>query len=251
MTEKIKLKSIIVDDEAASRETLQRYLEKYCPKVEVVDTADSAKTGVVSIENHNPDLVFLDVEMPFGNAFDLLEEIENINFETIFVTAYSNYAIQALNMSASYYLLKPVDIDQLCAAVDKVYKQKEKNEVAVHSKILFDNIQSSNKQLQKIVLPQMEGFDVVFVKDIVRCQANDNFTDFHFVDGKKTMVCRTLKHFEEILSDFDFVRTHKSHMVNIQHVSKYLKGKGGQLVMSDGSVVDVSPKRKKDVMNNF
>ncbi|MEM8890228.1 MAG: response regulator, partial [Bacteroidota bacterium] len=164
------LKAIIVEDERASRETLHSYLEKYCADVEVLEMADSVKTGVIAIREHKPDLVFLDVEMPYGNAFDLLEEIGEINFQTIFVTAYSHYAIKALNYSASYYLLKPIDIEELIAAVDKVKQNIESGEHQLHTRILIDNLRTLNRQNKKVVLPVLDGFEVVEVHEIIRCQ---------------------------------------------------------------------------------
>jgi len=246
-----KLRAVIVEDEQASRETLTAYLEKYCPDVELLGEADSVKTGLEIIKLHKPDVVFLDIEMPYGNAFDLLEQIHDVDFEVVFVTAYSNYAIKALNLSASYYILKPISIDELIAAVEKIKASRDKEEVSIHSKILLDNIQEVNKPNHKIVLPLLNGFEVVHVRDIIRCQANDNFTEFHLKDGSKKLISRTLKFYEEMLKDFDFIRIHKSHLINFQYVIKYLKGKGGQVEMSDGSTVDVSVNRKAEFLEKF
>lgn len=245
------LKAVIVDDEEASRDTLKNYLSKYCPDVEVMALTDSVKTGIEAISKYKPDILFLDVEMPYGNAFDLLDQIKEPCFETVFVTAFSHYALKALNLSAAYYILKPIEIDELIAAVGKIKEQKEKNNHSFHTRILIDNISSINKPYQKVVLPLIDGFEVIQVKDIIRCEANDNFTDFVLTDGRRLLICRTLKFYEEILSEYDFLRIHKSHMINIQHLKKYLKGKGGQVVMSDGSTVDVSPNKKDDLMSRF
>ncbi|MDX9694940.1 MAG: LytTR family DNA-binding domain-containing protein [Bacteroidales bacterium] len=246
-----KLKAIIVEDELASRETLTSYLIKYCPDVELIAEADSVKSGLEAIKKHKPDVVFLDIEMPFGNAFDLLEQIEKVDFEVVFVTAYSNYAIQALNMSASYYILKPISIDELVKAVEKITQKRAEQEMPVHSKVLLENIQAVNKHNHKIVLPQLNGFDVVKINDIIRCQANDNFTEFYLTNGTKKLISRTLKFYEDLLQDFDFVRVHKSHLINMQYVVKYLKGKGGQVEMTDGSVVDVSVNQKASFLEKF
>jgi len=247
----MKLKAIIVEDEAASRETLANYLSKYCPDVALVAQAESVKEGLVAINEHHPDIVFLDVEMPYGNGFDLLDEVKDIDFATVFVTAFSNYAIKALNMSASYYILKPVDIDELIAAVEKIKEEKENDGHSFYSKVLAENLNTANKLEHKIVLPQMNGFEVIRVKDVIRIQANDNFSDFHLVDGTKKVICRTLKFYEELLADFDFLRVHKSHLVNLQYVHRYIKGKGGQLVMSDNSEVEVSQNKKKQLLDRF
>lgn len=245
------LKAIIVDDEKISRDILNDYIAKYCPDVNVCEQCDSVRTGLQAIEKHQPDIVFLDVEMPKGNGFDLLEQVKDIQFETIFVTAFDNYAIQALNYSAAYYILKPVSIDELVMAVDKIKSQKKKNAPGVHTKVLLENIKTKTIAQHKIVLPLQDGFEVVSLKDIVHCDAHDNFTDFHFVSGQKMMICRTLKFYEELLADSGFMRVHKSHLINLDHVTKYRKGKGGQLTMSNGAVIDVSPNKKDELMEQF
>lgn len=247
----MNLKAVIVEDEPASRETLKSYLNKYCKQVVVASEADSVKSGLECIAKHQPNVVFLDVEMPYGNAFDLLEQVENKDFETIFVTAYDHYAMKALNFSASYYILKPIDIDELVKAVDHISQKLETREHSIRTKVLIENLRIENKQLQKIILPLIDGFEVVQVKDIVRCQANDNFTQFFFADGSKVLICRTLKYYEEILSELDFIRVHKSHLINLQYIKRYKKGKGGQVIMSDGSEIEVSASRKPELLKRF
>lgn len=246
------LKAVIVDDEKISREILRDYLKKYCPDVTVCALAESAAAGAEEIKKQKPDIVFLDVEMPKGTGFDMLEQLEEINFETVFVTAFDNYAIQALNYSAAYYILKPVSIDELIAAVEKIKKQKEQNSTALHTRILLENIRNGNKlQQQKIVLPLQDGFEVVNIADIVYCEAHDNFTDFYFTAKNRMMICRTLKFYDELLKDSGFLRVHKSYLINLDHVVKYTRGKGGQLTMSNGSTIDVSPNKKDELMEKF
>ena len=184
-------------------------------------------------------------------GLDLLEQLENITFETVFVTAFSNYAIKALNLSASYYLLKPIDIDELVKAVEKISQSVSNNKMLNHTKILINNIKIENKQLQKIVLPLIDGFEVVQVNQIIRCEAFDNFTYIFLSTGRKLVICRTLKHFETTLADYDFLRVHKSHLINIQYIKQYKKGKGGQAIMSDGTSVDISPNRKQEFLAKF
>ncbi len=246
------MKAVIIEDEESGRETLKNYLAQYCPDVQLLGMADSVITGVELINKTSPDIVFLDVEMPYGNGFDLLEKFENITFEVVFVTAFSHYAIKALNLCASYYILKPVDIDELILAVNKIKEKKVKTTAEPsHTKVLIENLKSINKQSKKVILPVMEGFEIIHVSDIVRCEANDNFTSFHLTNGKKMLICRTLKFYEECLSDFDFVRIHKSHLINLQYVTKYNKGKGGFVTMSDGSQVDVSPNKREEFIGRF
>lgn len=247
----MKLKAIIVEDEQASRETLANYLVKYCPDVELMAKTESVKQGLEAIRTHQPDIVFLDVEMPYANGFDLLDQVEEVNFATVFVTAFSNYAIKALNLSASYYILKPVDIDELVAAVKKIKDERKDNNHAFFSKILAENLQTANQQEHKIVLPMLNGFEVIRVKEVIRIQANDNFSDFHLTDGSKRVICRTLKHYEELLSDINFLRTHKSHIVNLQYVKRYVKGKGGYVIMVDNSEVEIAPGRRKEFLERF
>ena len=246
------LKTIIVDDEIIARETLAGYLKKYCPKVQVVAQCANINEGLEAIKKHVPDVVFLDVEMPFGNAFDLLEQCEDINFETVFVTAFSHYALKALNMSASYYILKPIDITELIVAVDKMVELKQKkNQTHHHTRLLVDNLKNAKKSHHKIALPLLEGFEFVPIQEIIRCQAKDNFTDVFLKDGRRLMICRTLKFYEEVLGENGFIRIHKSHLVNMAYAVRYLKGKGGQLEMQDKSVLDVSPNKKQDLLDAF
>jgi len=249
-----EIKAIIVEDEETGRETLRNYVNKYCEGVTIVAECANIKEGNKAIEEHNPELVFLDVEMPFGNAFDLLEQLESVNFETIFVTAYSQYAIKAINYSASYYILKPIDIDELEKAVEKVRENiASKNGInnTVQTKVLLENIRTTQNQQKKIVLPVLDGFEVVGVNDIVRCEANDNFTNFYLINGDKKVICRTLKFYDDILNDSGFLRVHRSHLVNTQYIKSYKKGKGGVLIMSDNSHVDVSASKKQDLLAFF
>ena len=245
------MKAIIIEDEAASRLTLRNYLKEYCSNVNLIAEANNIKTGAEIIKKYNPDLVFLDIEMPFGNAFDLLDEYDTIPFETIFVTAFSNYAMQAINLSSCSYLLKPVDIDELIEAVKKAEETIIQQSTFKTANILLENLSIENKQLKKIVLPTMEGFDVIQLKDVIHCQANDNLTDFYLRNGNKKTVCKTLKFFEDTLSDFDFLRVHKSHLININYVESYHKGKVGDIKLSNGSVVPLSVNKKESFVKKF
>lgn len=246
-----KITAIIIEDEKASRVTLQNYLVKYCPVVSVLAEAENIKEGHALIKKLHPDLVFLDIEMPYGNAFDLLEKFDSLDFELIFVTAFSKYALEALNLSASNYLLKPLDISQLIEAVEKVGKQLSEKQQVQTSNILLENLSIENKQLKKMVLPMLDGFEVVVLKDIIRCQANDNLTNIFLQDGTRRTVCRTLKFYEEVLQAYDFVRVHKSHMININYVKQYKKGKGGEVILSNGKEVPVSPSKKANFLEKF
>ena len=240
------IKAVIVEDEASSRETLFNYLGQYCPDVNVVGVYSNIIEGKVGIEQHDPELVFLDIEMPFGNGFDLLDSIPEIHFETIFVTAYSHYALRAIQHSASNYILKPIDNDELVKAVDKI-KNKKSNQPN-STRILLDNIRAPQKQNTKIILPILEGLEVVLAGEIIHCDANDNYTRFFMEDGRSMLICRTLKYYQEILSDLDFLRIHKSHIVNLDKIKKYIKGKGGFVSMSNGNELPVSQSKKAELV---
>jgi len=242
----MELKAIIVEDEKTSRDILKNYLAKYCPKVTLMGEAENIEEALVLIRNNDLDLVFLDVEMPYGNAFDLLDKVGDRQFETVFVTAYNQYALDALNAHASYYLLKPISIDKLIEAVDYVSEIKEK-ENSLQQSVL----KPVHKQVAgKITIPQQNGFEVLEVKDILYCKADDNYTQI-FIDEKKKLVSKTLKYFEETLSENGFVRVHKSYLVNVNEIVAYHKGKGGYVVLSNGKQIMVSPSRKKELLAYF
>ena len=246
-----EIKAVIIEDEKVSRETLENYLNRYCPSVEVVASAENIKVGREIIEKYNPNLVFLDVEMPYGNGFDLLEQLDHIDFELIFVTAFSNYALKALNMSASYYLLKPIDIEELITAVEKVSENLINQEHIRSAQILKANLEVEESRLKRIVLPELEGFEVAQLKDIVYCKANDNLTDFIFVDGKRKTICKTLKHFDDMLADSGFFRIHKSYLINMDHVKGFRRGKGGYAQLSNGDELEIAVRRKQDFLQQF
>lgn len=247
-----KLTCIIVDDEAISRDTLENYVQKYCENVEVLALCENVQQGLDAIKKHQPDIVFLDIEMPYGDGFDLLDQVEKINFDVVFITAFSNYAIRALNMSATYYILKPVDIDELVSAVDKIRERRaDMSDTSIQSKILLDNLRVANGQMQRIVLPQLTGFIVVPVTDILYAQADDNYSIIHLQDGKRHVVSKTLKFFDEMLSELGFVRVHKSHLINLSCIVEYKKGKTAQVKLTDGTWLDISAQRKKEFLEQF
>lgn len=243
----MKLKAILVEDEETSREILKNYLKKYCPNVTVLGEASNVEEALVLIRNNNLDLVFLDVEMPYGNAFDLLDKVGDINFETIFVTAYNHYAIDALNAHASYYLMKPISIDELIKAVDYVTEIKTKED-ALQDQVL---IPKTNNVEGKITIPQLDGFEVLNTSNILYCKADDNYTEIYLNNNKKKIVSKTLKYFEEALSNSGFARVHKSYLVNVNEVVKYVKGKGGSVVLSNGKQVMVSASKKSELLSYF
>lgn len=245
-----KIKSVIVEDELAAREALKNYLAKYCPQIEIIGEAQNSREAIPLLHELQPQLVFLDVEMPFGNAFDVLEGCKDLHFETIFVTAFSEYSLKALNQSAAYYLLKPISIEELILAVNKVQQQLMKQELFNRNQIIVQNFRESKIEKQQVILPTLEGFEVVKMEEIVRLRGNGNFTDIHLSDGTKKMVCRFLKHFDEML-DFPFMRVHKSHIINLNFVKSYHKSLGGYVTLFDETEIEISVNYKEGFLRRF
>lgn len=243
-----KIRSVIVEDETAAREVLRSYLTKYSPQVEIVGEAQNSREAVPLLHELQPQLVFLDVEMPFGNAFDVLEACSDLTFETIFVTAFSDYSLKALNMSAAYYLLKPISIEELIVAVNKVHQEVMNKELFNRNKVIVENFREPKPEKQQVILPTMEGFEIVKMEEIIRLKGNGNFTDLYLTNGNKKMACRFLKHFSEMLP-LPFLRVHKSHIVNLNFVKLY--NKGGYVTLVDGAEVEISPTYKEDFLKNF
>jgi two-component system LytT family response regulator len=243
----MNLKTIIVEDEQTSREILKNYLTKYCPTVEVLGEASNIDEAMVLIRNNDLDLIFLDVEMPYGSGFDLLDKFDKTDFEVVFVTAYNLYAIEALNNHASYYLLKPISIDELIKAVDYVAQIKIKENELQHA-ILVPKISATNN---KITIPTQNGFEVLEMKDIIYCKADDNYTELFLVNNQKKLVSKTLKYFEDILKESGFARIHKSFLVNVSYIVSYKKGKGGTLSLSNGKELSVSASKKAEFLSYF
>lgn len=243
----MKLNTIIVEDEETSRDILKNYINKYCPNVVILGEASNVDEALVLIRNNELDLVFLDVEMPYGNAFDLLDKVGDRTFETVFVTAYDHYAIEALNVHASYYLMKPISIDELIKAVDYVVEIKTK-ENALQDEVLVPKTNSVNG---KITIPQQDGFEILETADILYCKADDNYTEIYLNNNKRKLVSKTLKYFEDILKDSSFARVHKSFLVNVNEVTKYRKGKGGSVMLSNGKEIMVSASKKAELLSYF
>jgi two-component system LytT family response regulator len=245
------IKAIIVDDELGARESLSKMLEKNCKQIEIVGKADSMKTAYDLITTLNPDMVFLDIEMPKGNAFDLLEKFKQINFHIIFTTAYDHYAIKAIKFSAVDYLLKPIDPEELVMAVSKLEnKLGQKTELNQQFKTLLSNVRSESK-LKKVGIPDGDGLVFIDLADIIRCESDGNYTYFILTSGKKIIASRTLGEYEQLFADENFCRVHRSHLVNLVHVKKYIKGEGGYVVLSDNSQVEVSRRNKNDFLEKL
>ena len=246
-----KHRCLIVDDELASREVLANFLGKYCPEVEVCGKAAGVDEAIALINRTDPHIVFLDIEMPFKSGFDLLASFGERTFQVIFVTAYNDYALNAIQVSAADYLLKPVSIDQLQAAVRTVIGRINDRDNRDRARVLLENMHGAPNGEQRVVLPLLDGFEVVRAKDIVRCEAQDNFTLFFLANGERKMICRPLKHYEKALVPLGFIRVHRSHMVKADSIKRYVKGKGGMLYLNDGSEIPVSETHKQDLLDLF
>ncbi|MEO6135790.1 MAG: LytTR family DNA-binding domain-containing protein [Ginsengibacter sp.] len=234
----------IVDDEPDCCESLVILLERFCPEVKVLDICYGAESAVQSIKEHTPQILFLDIEMPFMNGFEMLEKLGDINFELIFTTSYDQYAIKAIRFSALDYLLKPVDKDELQKAVQKAAQRKQ-HPLPQQLDMLLQKLRNPIVPIHKIAIPTMEGFQLLAVESIISCESDSNYTCLFLKDKRKIIASRSLKEMEEILEDYPFVRIHNSHIVNINEVEKYIKGEGGYLIMSDGTTINVSRSRKE------
>ncbi len=239
---------VLVDDELRGREALSALLVKHCPDVEIVGIASSAAEGHKLISEHQPDMVFLDIEMPGGNGFDMLEMFDRITFEIVFTTAYGHYAIKAIKHSALDYLLKPVEVEELQAVVRQLKAKQAASTAEVNVNALLSNLKTGNKH-KKLVLPDANGLTVVQTENIVRLESDGSYTSFFMDDGTKYLISRHLKEFENTLADNNaFVRVHRSHLINMEQVKRYLKGEGGFAVMTDGSEVEISRRRKSEFL---
>jgi two-component system LytT family response regulator len=245
------IKALIIDDEAKARNVLSHYLESFVPEVSEMKQADSADVAIELLKAYTPDIVFLDVEMPHKNGFQFLIEIKNPSFDVIFTTAYNQYAIQAIRFSALDYLLKPVDPDELRGAVQR---HIEKKEVTQQQKVLYENLVEniSKKEIRdfKIAVPSAEGFYFFMIEDILRLEADRSYTHIHLVNKRPFIASKTLKHFEEMLEEFSFIRTHKSHLVNPRHITR-LSNDNEFVLLSDGSKVEVSRRKKDEVQKQL
>ena len=244
------IKAILIDDEKHCRETLSIQLEKYCPEVQLLAQCSSAAQGLQAIAQHQPDVVFLDVEMPQMNGFEMLQQLSPIPFEVIFTTGYDAYAIKAIRFSALDYLLKPIDKDELRKAVAKLSQKKDHN-LTEQLDILLGKLGNKSVSLQKIALPTFEGFELVPVDNILHCEADSNYTHIVLKQGKKVLVSRTLKEIEELLEGHAFLRVHHSHLVNLNEIVRYVRGEGGYVIMSDNTAITVSRNRKDALLKIF
>jgi two-component system LytT family response regulator len=244
------ISATIIDDEPYSCESLVTLLERYCPEVQVLDVCNVALAGLQSILKKPPQLLFLDIEMPHMNGFELLETLPSIDFELIFTTSYDQYAIKAIQFSALDYLLKPIERDALQTAVQKAVKRMQ-HPLPQQIEILLQHLKLPVVPMHKIAIPTMDGLQMISVESVVSCKADDNYTIISLKNSERITASRTLKEVEIMLEDFSFTRVHHSFLVNLNEVEKYNKGEGGYLVMSDGTAIDVSRSRKEVLLKKL
>ena len=238
-----KTRLLLVDDHAIVRLGLMTLLNDQ-PDMEVVAEASTAAEAVRAVEKYQPDVVFLDIEMPRMNGFRMLEELENVDAEIIFTTAYNHYAIDAIRISAFDYLMKPISVEDLQSAVARLMV-KHKRETQEKLTVLRKSLQESRSQEDRIAIPTSEGMEFINIKNIVRIESSSNYSKLHLLNGQTVLVTRLLKDFEEMLLPYRFYRVHHSHVINLTYIEKYIRGEGGQVVLQNGDVIDVA-RRKKD-----
>lgn len=244
-------KTILVEDESKNLKILKKLLSEHCPTIEVVAEALDANTAYDVIKNLKPDLVFLDIVMPYGTAFDLLDKLMPIDFEIIFITAYDNYSIKAFKYSAMDYLLKPFNIKELQDATQRAIQKISGKYVNQQLALLMSHVKSIKSDLNKIAIPTVDGFNFINVDEIIRCEANGPYTYIFTVQKDKIVASRNIKEFEDVLPKNIFFRVHNSHLVNLSRISKYSKGRGGTIFMEDGTKIEVASRRRNEFLGKF
>lgn len=245
------IKCILVDDERNAVEMMEWLLKTYCPQVEIAEMCNSAQQGIEAINRHSPDVVFLDIEMPKMNGFDMLEQFDKLHFDVVFCTAYDQFAIRAFKYSALNYLLKPVDPEDLKATVARMEEKKTLPTREQFQLLLKSLQQPSRSTPTRIALTTGDGLIFVPTNDIIYCEAESNYTSVVLVGGKKILVSKVLKEIDEALSGPDFYRVHSSYLININHIKKFVRGDGGYIIMDNDATVSISRNRKQEFMELF
>lgn len=239
------MRTVIIDDEDRARKSIADLIKISNNSVQLVGEASDVQSGIHIIKTLKPDLVLLDINMPDGTGFDLLKTIENINFKIIFITAYEEFAIRAFEFSAIDYLLKPVDPSKLMEALEKARLIIEQESINLKLNALFANLESSTTDSKKLILKTAENIYIVSTSDIIRCESDCGYTNFYLVDGKKILVSKNMKDYEDMLNGMGFYRIHQSHLINIKYIDHYNKTEGGAVIMKDNSYLPLA-RRKKD-----
>lgn len=246
------MKVLIIDNDSSIREGLVSLLKKLCPQITEIKEADGVATGLKAIDDIKPEIVFLDVEMDDGTGFDLVQKLGSYNFQLIFITAHNKYAVNAFKFSAIDFLLKPIDPMDLVVSINKATSQQKNRDLEQQVKLLeesLNNINSLKIQDRKIALNDGNVIHYIKVNDIIYCQADGSYTVFYLMNSKKIMVSKLLKEYEDLFSDFSFLRTHHSYLINTSKISKFDKADGGQLIMEESHSVPVSARKKEQVLD--
>lgn len=245
------LNTVIIDDEKNALDVLDMQLNQFCKDVCIVARCDGGDKGIAAIKKYNPDLVLLDIEMPHKNGFDVLKETSQFNYDVIFTTAYDQFAIKAFKFSAIDYLLKPIDIIELQQAIEKAKNKKGNINLDDKLKLFFSQMQPATRLTSKIALPVNGGMEFMDPDDIIRCESDSNYTHIFLTKGKKITLAKTLKEVEESIAGSPFYRIHQSHLINMSHISKYIKGDGAYVIMKDGTQIGISRNKKEAFMESF
>ncbi len=244
------LTALIVDDEQNSREALKGKLELFCPEIEILGESETVSDAAQKMITQSPDVLFLDINLSGEDGFDLLEELQKSDEklpEIIFITAHDEFAIKAIKFSASDYLLKPIDAEELVKAVRKVEAKREMDP-SPKLNTLLENIRQASDSPKKIVIPSSDGLHIFKVADIMRCESSSNYTQFFLNTGKTMLASKTLKEFDGMLCDYSFERVHKSHLINMNYVKQYVQSDGGYVIMHDGSRIPVANRKKEQLV---
>lgn len=243
-----KLSVMLIDDESSSRNALRQKLLNHCPDLVIVKECENGEEGILAIEAEEPDIVFLDVEMPRMNGFVMLQQLKQRNFELIFTTAYDHYAVQAIRVSALDYLVKPIEIKSLVEAVDRARERRRGDVHNQRIEIFLSNLVNEKDRNSKLAIASQEGLQFVLMDDIIYLEAESNYTSIYLQSDPRIIVSKVLKDFEELLPSTKFIRIHHSHIINLNHLRKYLRGEGGQVLMSNGKTLDVARRKKDEFM---
>jgi two-component system, LytTR family, response regulator len=246
------IRTVIIDDDPKNIKILKGLIEEFCPELSMVGDADNAKSGAELIRSVKPQLVFLDIEMPYGNGFDMLKSMMPIDFEVIFVTAFDTYMLQAFRYAALDYLLKPVNIEELKNAVATARKRIDTPTVNEQLSLLMENMKRGNQGMEKIAIPSQDGYLFVPLTDIVRCEAKGSYTEIYLSGNKgKLVVSKLLREYEAVLPPDLFFRVHNSHIININYIKKYNRGRGGFIELDNGFTIEVAVRRKEEFLKRF
>jgi two-component system LytT family response regulator len=243
------IRAIIIDDEQDGREGLRLAINRYCPDVKLIQVCATPEEGIDAINTLHPDLLFLDVQMPRLSGFDVLQRVDQITFVVIFVSAYEKYAIKAIRFSALDYLLKPVDADELVQAVRRVIERPLDGGQRHHYQSLLHNVQHSGKPIGRLAVPSTDGIDFLNTDEIIFCQAEGSYTQIYLTQGRKLLISKNLRDFENILFDSGFCRVHHSSLINVRHVQKYIRGEGGYVLLTGGHQVNISRRKREEFIS--